>query len=198
MVLDAVFTEVVYAPEKCEAKPWESEHIRNLRQDRKNAPTQRERTRLSKLIRKQVRQALRKWQSEQAEQVLIEFTDLQRTEQVQRAPILRNKCAVAVEPECFAKLLSEVYESDSANNTVNRDLIQQIPLFDIVEFTTAIKYMKKRRGSDMNGITLEMIKHGSSALHNSLVSMFNDMLQRGHLDSTWHNTIFKCFQSQVT
>ena len=76
LVLDAAFTDGAYMPEKCQPKPWESEVIKRLRQDRKNSPCQIERTRLSKQIRKQVRQALRKWQSEQAEQVLLEFTDL--------------------------------------------------------------------------------------------------------------------------
>ena len=190
MVLDAAFTEGVYVPEKCQAKPWECEDIKKLRHDRKNAPSQSERTRLSKLIRKQVRQSLRKWQSEQAEQVLKEFTDLQRTEYLQRAPVLRKQCADVVEPECFAKLLREVYESDATSNIVNRHAIQQVPLFELVEFTTAIKHMKKRRRSDMNGITLEMIKNGSLLLHDSLVLMFNDMFLRGRLYSTWHNTIF--------
>ena len=42
----------------------------------------------------------------------------------------------------------------------------------------------------MNGITLEMIQHGSPLLHNSLLLMFTDMLSCGRLDNTWYNTIF--------
>ena len=191
IVLDATFTEGVCAAEECQAKPWESDYIKTLQQDWKNAPSQVERTRFSKLIRKELRRILRKWQSEQAEQILIEFTSLQRTDQLQRAPVLRKQCTAVVEPECFAQLLREVYESDATSNIVDRSAIQQIPLFELVEFTSAIKHMKKRRGSDMNGISLEMIKNGSPLLHNSLLLMFNDMLLHGRLDSTWHNTIFQ-------
>lgn len=89
---------------------------------------------------------MRKWQSEQAEQILIEFTDLQRTDQLQRAPVLRKQCTAVVEPECFAQLLREVYESDATNNIVDRRTIQQIPLFELVQFTSAIKHMKNEEG----------------------------------------------------
>ena len=36
-----------------------------------------------------------------------------------------------------------------------------------------------------------MIQLGSSTLHVVLVDMFNDMLTRGYLDPSWHNTIFQ-------
>ena len=147
--------------------------------------------RLSKLIRKVVRQALRKWQSERVEQVLVEFENLQRLEHLQRAPILRAKCVDVVEPESFAELLQSVYESESTPDIVNREQIQQVPLFELHEFSTALKYMKKGRGPDTFGITLEMIKLGSPLLHTLLVDMFNDMLLRGYLDPSWHNTIFQ-------
>ena len=82
-------------------------------------------------------------------------------------------------------------ESESTPNIANREQIQQVPLFDTQEFSAALKYMKKGRGPDTFGITLEMIKFGSPLLHTVLVDMFNDMLLRGYLDLSWHNTIFQ-------
>ena len=51
--------------------------------------------------------------------------------------------------------------------------------------------MKKGRASDLCDITLEMIHHGSSLLHVVLLDIFNDMLIRGYLDPSWHNTVFQ-------
>ena len=87
--------------------------------------------------------------------------------------------------------MRSVSESESTPNVVNREQIQQVPLFTLQEFVEALKYMKKGRGPDTYGITLEMIKLGSPTLHVALVDMFNDMLMRRYLDSTWHNTIFQ-------
>ena len=69
IVCDAAFSEGVCRPEETCTKPWDTQDIKELRYARKHAPNHQERMRLSKLIRKVVRQALRKWQSEQVEQV---------------------------------------------------------------------------------------------------------------------------------
>ena len=191
VVCDAAFIEGVCCEEVHCAKPWDSQDIKELRYARKHAPNQQERSRLSKLIRKMVRQKLRKWQSEQVEQVLQEFEKLQRIEHLQRAPIIRTKCMDEVEPESFAELLRSVYESESTPNVVNREQIQQVPLFDLEEFSDVLKHMKTGRGPDTYGITLEMVKLGSPMLHTVLLDMFNDMLLRGYLDPSWHNTIFQ-------
>ena len=128
IVCDAAFSEGVCRPEETCTKPWDTQDIKELRYARKHAPNHQERMRLSKLIRKVIRKALRKWQSEQVEQVLQEFEKLQRMEHLQRAPVLRKKCVEEVEPECFAELLRSVYESESTPIVVNREQIQQAPL----------------------------------------------------------------------
>ena len=48
-----------------------------------------------------IRRKLRKWQSEQVEQVLQEFEKLQCIEHLQRAPIIRTKCMDEVESDFF-------------------------------------------------------------------------------------------------
>ena len=87
------------------------------------------------------------------EKVLREFVNLDRMDGIHRAPIVRTCTPGEVDAESFANLLRQIYESEDGEHTFDWTAICEIAPSSTDEFTSALKYMKNRRGADGEGIT---------------------------------------------
>ena len=96
-----------------------------------------------------------------------------------RAPVVTKHVRSEVQPETFAKLLRDVYESLNDALVYDWHLIKNIPPFQIEELKEALKCMRNNRGVDTDGVTVDMIKHGNAELHECILKLFNTMLSIG-------------------
>ena len=90
VLYEAGITEGVQVKVQEKSKPWQSDEIKGLIQERKTANTAVERRRISKLIQKSTRKALRKYGDEKTTEILKDFADLDRISSVHRHPIEKN------------------------------------------------------------------------------------------------------------
>ena len=50
--------------------------------------------------------------------------------------------------------------------------------------------MANNRGADSNGLSADMIKHGTVELRECILEGFNNMLLSGSIEISWHHTLF--------
>ena len=94
-------------------------------------------------------------------------------------------------PDTFADVFEEIYQSSAVPLHVQWGRISEIPPFTIEEFMTALKHMKNGKSADPEGMMIEMIKHGSALLHQTIVNMYNEMILTDIFDNSWRETVFR-------
>ena len=169
--------------------PWRSPEVLALVAQRKRCRDAQERKAISKLIFKAVRRASRNYYTLGTQRILDEFKDLGRLSELHRAPVVREgdqDCS----PEAFADVLEEIYASDSPVQEVCRDQIRRLQRISLEELRIALKHMSSRRCADSFGLVVEMVKYGTNLLHETLVVLLNDMINRGSIDEDWRTTCF--------
>ena len=133
VLYEAGITEGVQVKVQEKSKPWQSDEIKGLIQERKTANTAVERRRISKVIQKSTRKALRKYGDEKTTEILKDFADLDRLSSVHRHPIEKIIKDDYIDCEVFVDLLQKVYENPSQNLGMDRDQIMSIPAFSFSE-----------------------------------------------------------------
>ena len=173
------------------SKPWLSERVKILIRERRATRNSNERKSLSKSIQREIRSGLRRFYTEETINILSQFQDLGRIDQAMEQPIKKKIVEDKVPPDTFADVFEEIYKSSAPPHQVQREMISQIPVFTIDEFMEALKHMKNGKCADSEGVVVEMIKHGSDLLHQTILSMFNEMLRTGVFDNSWSETVFR-------
>ena len=152
-------------------KPWMTDRIQSLIQQRRNSTSVLDRKKLSKLIQKTTRCELRKYHDQQIDLVLQEFADLNRIDGIHRTPVIRDEPPPIINPESFLDLLRHIYECPDTNIQLDRQAIKTIPIFDRAELLAAFRRMSNRRGADKSGIVVEMIKHGGGRISSQIIGV---------------------------
>ena len=102
-------------------------------------------------------------------------------------------------PESFAKFLEDIFHSNagfgteylqSLLNSVKHKCRFDIPKFTMLELQRVMRQLKNRKCADADGLVAEMFKHGNLDLMNSLLELYNNMLDTGRCEPTWQHTIF--------
>jgi hypothetical protein len=60
----------------------------------------------------------------------------------------------------------------------------------MLELQRVMRQLKNRKCADADGLVAEMFKHGNLDLMNSLLELYNNMLDTGRCEPTWQHTIF--------
>ena len=171
-------------------KPWQSNLVRELVNQRRQSSDQNERKRLSKLIFRETRRANRLYASKKAEEVLADFSRLQKLKTIHLRPVVAEGDDTTCTPESFATLLENVYSSERTSEQPCRNFLRQIPRFTVPELTQAMKGMKLGRCADKSGILLEMVQAAPVCFHERLLNCFNDMIDGGSVDESWKEMFF--------
>ena len=99
-------------------------------------------------------------------------------------------------PDSFADLLESVYASSADCPSPCKNTIRQLPRLSLIEFSKALSQMLLNRCADCFNISIEMIKYGTSRLHCILLSLINDLIDKGAVDSNWKEIIFSMVPKQ--
>lgn len=190
MLYESATTDGVYILYQDQEKPWQSDELKQLIQQRKTCGTKYERMQLSKLIQKKSRKALRKYHDDQTTIVLQEFAELGKIDALHHAPVTRSETTQQIDCDTFADTLQAIYESPSPSIPIDLSRIAEIPPFKMHEFQYALKFMRNRKGADKTNIVAEMIKHAGPRVHQVLLDMYNQILSSGCVPDNWHVTIF--------
>ena len=153
------------------------------------------------MIRKHVRQELRKRKSNRVQKILSEFIDLERIDDARRLPVLHTKSVEAdeIRPDDFASYLETVFKTSMAHqHEFPASLLEKVrtypgPViqpFNMGELRRGLMKMKNRKCCDKTGIVIEMLKHASREYLQTLLGLYNDMLSTGQIDVAWRETIF--------
>ena len=170
-------------------KPWLSARMQELIAARHAARSRAERANISKDIRKETREGMRRYRTRFAKIVLQQFRGLDRIERVHRQPVTAIGPTEAVKPECFADYFEEVYASTHAPLQVDRSALARVPPFTADEVKRAACRMANARCADEAGVVSEMIKYGSDLLHQRLAETYNHMLRQGTFEPDWYHTV---------
>ena len=111
------------------AKPWESEEIQSLIQQRRLCNTSIERASISKQIQKVSRGILRKHQTEEATKKLQESSGLSDLPKMQDYPTKHSGNSTEIDSKSFAQALQEIYEDPEGTIYVEYGKIKDVPLF---------------------------------------------------------------------
>ena len=171
-------------------KPWLSSHCHFLLQLRRNENCRHERSRLSKLITRELRAGLRRWKTQKLQTQLEKFTDIKHSTRIHDAPSV-GATSSNIAPQQFANSLTAVYKSN--NYSVDWDVakVREVPLFSIAELRTGLRKLASNKCGDEHGVVAEMLKYASELLHDTILQCFNQMLATGHFPDDWHQTVFK-------
>ena len=104
-------------------KPWDSIEIQSLLKQRRECTTAVGRRNVSKTIQKVSRRLIRKHNDEKVEDILKEFADLGRLDNISQYSKPKKEPSDKVGAEDFVKLLQKVYESDDAEIQVDKEKI---------------------------------------------------------------------------
>ena len=87
-----------------------------------------------------------------------------------------------------AKAISDLHAMETQNiesSTTDSDLNKEV---DTAEIMKAIKGLKKGKSASGDGITNEMLKHGSAVFKNALKRLFNHIFNDGNFPSYWNES----------
>ena len=98
--------------------------------------------------------------------------------------------------DIFANFLQSIYESDSLQEFPQRRFIREIAPFIVKELTLAMRKLNNGKAADGQGMTLELIKYGPPELHEKLITLYNEMLENGEIETTWRHTIFRMIEKK--
>ena len=91
IIHDAATGPDIRAQAKLRPKPWHSQEIQDLIQRRRMCSTSKDRASISKLIQKTSRRFLRKYQNEEASNILEKFCDLSDLPKIPEFPIVSSR-----------------------------------------------------------------------------------------------------------
>ena len=166
----------------------DSPSLRVLRAERRVTADRQERCRLSKLIWRLTRQALRSWRTQQICETLKRFEHLKDLERAHMYPVRRVRGQQPDFVKC-AEMLAAVYSSDSASN-LPTPMSCAIPPITGAEIGAAVRRMATHRCADKRGLVLEMFLHAGDVAHEYLANCFNQMLQTRTFPTEWYDTYF--------
>ena len=121
-----------------ETKPWHSEELQGLIQQRRLCGNSSDRSILSKRIQKLTRAILRKHKNSKISKILQEFTGLERLPKTQDYPVERKLNDAEIHCDIFDKTLEQIYESPDEILSVDYEKIKRIPSFDLSEMRWAL------------------------------------------------------------
>ena len=58
--------------------------------------------------------------------------------------------------------------------------MMKLEAFSLDELRSAMRYMKNRRCTDKEGLSLEQVKYGPEELHVEVLRIFNQLILEGH------------------
>ena len=171
--------------------PWMTQEIHMLINRRRGESNRHIRRDISKKIQQKMRQAIRKYKDQQIDQVLEEFQDLNRLQQIG----IQNKIAEShdkLKDDDFAEMLQAIYADSNVSSCPidNFDILPQIASFTMFDLEQALSKMKCKKGADHHGIVMEMIKYGSQKLKDHILAFFNNFLNDHHIEQSWLHTLF--------
>ena len=165
------------------------------------------RSRLTKLIRREVRAVKRATRRSEIESILKEYRGLQKISGIKSYKVKdlipsmtsadgqtqHNRQSIA---DVFATFYEQLYkDSDKHNDTTqthNENNDDRIPAFTAQELGKALGQLKTGKAADSNGIVAEMLKAGGHTLREVLLNLYNAITQPSSPSpNNWHHTIIK-------
>ena len=118
---------------------------------------------------------MHEWKPTWTKYLLEKFENTKYLQKIKIAPVQTEVCPI--DAEAFASFLGILYSSPTPLRTSDEDrnLIQSIPSFSLVELEKASKNMSNLRSADVDGIVVEMIKHADTPFKESLLHFFNQI-----------------------
>ena len=156
---------------------WQDDVLHDLLQRRRAAHDRSERANLSKLIRKHLRQNMRRRRNARVSQILAEFQDLGRLDSADIASIcgietatlgpLGNIFICAIGHETAT--LASVNDSDCLGlffqkKTNDSDCLGLVPPFNLQELSAILKDLHCGKAAGANGMVAEMFKYSNIPL----------------------------------
>lgn len=193
------FANAKAKPHKNTESPWDTPYFESLQASRRAVRDAGERKRLTNLIRKYVRQQMRKKKSAKMQNVLEEYKDFHRFEVIRQMPVRERKSLSSNDctSHVHAEFLSDLFKSTFGGvepflQDVGRRMTSRLPDFTLVELRGAIRALNSRRGGDKLGLVGEMFKSATDTFLHALLEVFNGMLA-GEPDPSWRLTQFLMF-----
>jgi len=151
-VLESILYQAAIAPGASEisqdcSKPWDTPEVQALLRQRREAGSSEQRKDISKSIQKVLRKLVRKHNDTKVENILKEFADLGRLDNVSKDSKPKKETETIIEPSEFVKLFEKVYESDEAELTADISKIREIPKFTMEDLQIVLKKMKNWKSS---------------------------------------------------
>ena len=106
-----------------------------------------------------IRKLVRKHNDAKVENILKEFADLGRLNEISKETKPRKEISATIKSVEFVKLFESVYGSDDAELQADVLKLREIPPFTMTELQDVLKKMKNGKAQDMSHIIIEMIKH---------------------------------------
>ena len=163
-----------------------------------------ERSKLSKLISKEVRAINRARRRAQIDSILQRYKDLKRIANIkdnnkkQLIPSMTTsdghtrhdrKDIADIFADFYEALYSQTEEPNHSMTTIDDHDERPIPLFTADELEIALKQLKNGRSKDTSGILAEMLKEGGATLLKTLLDLYNELLQPNKATpSQWRQT----------
>ena len=93
----------------------------------------------------------------------------------------------------YGRLYSDTHQHTGSNNCDDSSpQAAAVPPFTMTELRQGLKQLKNGKSPDTKGIVAEMLKHGSTALHDALLLLYNDICSFTRpAPDTWKHTVIK-------
>ena len=171
--------------------------LQDLLQRRRAAHDRFERANLSKLIRKHLRQNMRRRRNARVSRILAEFKDLGRLESAHIAPIRRiERASLGPTPDMFGSCLGNIFMSDIGHETAtlasldDSDCLSLVPPFTLQELGAVLRDLHYGKAADADGMVAEMFKYSNIPLQTCLLDIYNSMIASGSFEMSWQHTLF--------
>ena len=189
LVFNAALTSGAVSSPKATRRQWDTQELKDLRDERRSCRVKARRSFLSKLIQKKTRIALRAWQTERLRERLENFNDLKQLSRICQAPVEKRACLKPVAAE-FVQSLKQVYTSDSMSDcVVDSDGLSSIPEIHAQEVCDSLRNMKRGKRSDRHNIVMEMFSNGGPDLHQCLAGVFKKIMRNGYFPAGWRDLV---------
>ena len=169
---------------------WQHAVLQDLLQRRKAARDRSERANLSKVIRKHLRQNMRKRRNARVSQIRAEFQDLGRLDSAHTAPIRREETAsLGPTPDMFRSCLGNILMSDIGHEMAtlacldDSDCLGLVPPFSLQELGAVLTDVHYGNIADVDGMVAEMFRYSNILLWKYL--QFDD----GFFETSWQHTV---------
>ena len=175
-------------------RPWEREDDCALLRERKYCTNVLERTRISKLVRKQLRFHVRQRRNAKLNEIPSEFRDLGRlnvlreegnSPQVSRLPLMIS--LTCLRTSLRVRQTSMTHRFTHFDKSLADD---SVPVFQLAELLLALQQLRQGKSADPDSLVLEMFPYVGAQLHQSLLDIYNKLLAKNQWDPPWYHTIF--------